>query len=109
MVFSLGPSPIPLFITTLLSAHCSQDSDQYRVVSEVRGQLKVLESIDRLNHKRKQDREKEKILRAAKSRSKVEDPEAAAKIKEQAKQVRAMLFDVGIANCQLQEGNEVMK
>lgn len=69
----------------------SQDSDQYRVVSEVRGQLKVLESIDRLNHKRKQEREKEKILRAAKSRSKVEDPEAAAKIKEQAKQVRAVL------------------
>lgn len=79
------------YYTTVLSPHPSQDSDQYRVVSEVRGQLKVLESIDRLNHKRKQEREKEKILRAAKSRSKVEDPEAAAKIKEQAKQVRAVL------------------
>jgi len=79
---------------TVISQHRTEtlkDSDQYRVVSEVRGQLKVLESIDRLNHKRKQEREKEKILRAAKSRSKVEDPEAAAKIKEQAKQVRAVL------------------
>lgn len=68
-----------------------QDNSQYKVVSEVRGQLKVLESIDRLNHKRKQEREKEKILRAAKSRSKAEDPEAAAKIKEQAKQVREVV------------------
>ena len=47
----------------------------------------MLESIDRLNHKRKQEREKEKIIRAARSRSKPEDPELAAKIKEQAKQV----------------------
>ena len=44
-----------------------------------------------MNHKRKQEREKEKILRAAKSRSKAEDPEAAAKIKEQAKQVRELV------------------
>lgn len=55
--------------------------------SEVRGQLKVLESIDRLSHRRKMEREKDQILKAAKSRSKTEDPEAAAKIKEQAKKV----------------------
>lgn len=57
------------------------------MVSEVRGQLKVLESIDRLSHKRKQEREKEKIFKAARSRSRADDPEAAAKIKEQAKKV----------------------
>lgn len=61
------------------------------MVSEVRGQLKVLESIDRLSHKRKQEREKEKILKAARSRSRAEDPEAAAKIKEQAKKVQACM------------------
>ena len=55
--------------------------------SEVKGQLKVLEAIDRLSHRRKQEREKDKILKAARSRSRPEDPEAAAKIKEQAKKV----------------------
>ena len=64
-----------------------QDESHYELTSEVRGQLKVLEKIDRINHNRKQEREKEKIMRAAKSRSKVDDPEMAAKIKEQAKQV----------------------
>ena len=64
-----------------------QDESRYEVVSEVKGQLKVLESIDRLSHKRKQEREKEQILKAARSRSRAEDPEAAAKIKEQAKKV----------------------
>ena len=64
-----------------------QEESRYEVVSEVKGQLKVLESIDRLSHKRKQEREKEQILKAARSRSRAEDPEAAAKIKEQAKKV----------------------
>ena len=64
-----------------------QEEGLYEVSSEVRGQLKVLESIDRMNHRRKMEREKDQILRAAKSRSRPEDPEAAAKIKEQAKKV----------------------
>ena len=64
-----------------------QDESRYEVASEVKGQLKVLESIDRMSHKRKQEREKEQILKAARSRSRAEDPEAAAKIKEQAKKV----------------------
>ena len=55
-------------------------------MSEVREQLKVLERVDRINQKRKQEREKEKILKAAKSRSKADDPEI-AKMREQAKQV----------------------
>ena len=40
---------------------------------------------------RKQEREKEKIIRAAKSRSKQDDPEL-AKMKEQAKQVSIVLI-----------------
>ena len=71
----------------VLCGVCVQDEDQYEVVSEVRGQLKVLETIDRLSHNRKQEREKEQIFKAARSRSRAEDPEAAAKIKEQAKRV----------------------
>ena len=69
-----------------------QDESRYEVASEVKGQLKVLESIDRMSHKRKQEREKEQILKAARSRSRAEDPEAAAKIKEQAKKVIIFLI-----------------
>ena len=73
----------------------SQDEALYEVSSEVRGQLKVLESIDRMNHRRKMEREKDQILRAAKSRSRAEDPEAAAKIKEQAKKVCQWPYSTG--------------
>ena len=48
----------------------------------------MLETIDRIISKRKQDREHEQMLRAAKSRSKGADPEKTAKIREEAKQVR---------------------
>ena len=48
----------------------------------------MLEAIDRIAHKRKQEKEHEQMLRAAKSRSKGADPEKAAKIREEAKQVR---------------------
>jgi transcription initiation factor TFIID subunit 4 len=76
---------------TVISQHRTEalkDESQYEVVSEVKGQLKVMETIDRMSHRRKQEREKEKILKAAKSRSRPEDPEAAAKIKEQAKKLQ---------------------
>ena len=56
------------------------------MTSDVRGQLKVLEKIDRISASRREEKEKEKIFRAAKSRSKQDDPEL-AKMKEQAKQV----------------------
>ena len=65
-----------------------QDDSNYRVLSEVRSQFRVLESIDRIIAKRKQEREHEQMLRAAKSRSKGADPEKTAKIREEAKQVR---------------------
>ncbi len=55
--------------------------------SEVRSQLRVLDTIDRIIGKRKQDREHEQMLKAAKSRSKGADPEKTAKIREEAKQV----------------------
>ncbi len=64
-----------------------QDNSQYRVQSEVRGQLRVLETIDRLIDKRKTERENEQTLKAAKSRSKGADPVKAAEIREVARQV----------------------
>lgn len=50
----------------------------------------MLERIDEISASRRQEREKEKIIRAAKSRSKQDDPEL-AKMKEQAKQVRLFI------------------
>lgn len=70
---------------TCIHTHSQEDS-RYDQGTDVRGQLKVLERIDELSTARKQEREKEKILRAARSRSKQDDPEI-AKMKEQAKQV----------------------
>ena len=64
-----------------------QDSDKYTVSSETRSQLRVLETIDRVVSKRKQERENEQTLKAAKSRSKGTDPEKVAKLREEAKQV----------------------
>ena len=66
-----------------------QDDSNYRVMSEVRSQLRVLETIDRIIGKRRQEREQEETLKKAKSRSKGADPEKTAKIREEAKQVRA--------------------
>ena len=63
-----------------------QDNSQYETTTDVRGQLKILESIDRIVDSRRQEKEKEKILKAATSRSKQDNPELAKK-KEQAKQV----------------------
>lgn len=66
----------------------------------------MLEAIDRIAHKRKQEREHEQMLRAAKSRSKGADPEKAAKIREEAKQVRHWGGEEGESNLQsvLREG-----
>lgn len=64
-----------------------QDSDKYTVSSETRSQLRVLETIDRVVSKRKQERENEQTLKAAKSRSKGTDPEKVARLREEAKQV----------------------
>ncbi len=74
-------------VKCLCDLYAEQDDRNYKVQSEVRSQLRVLETIDRIVHKRKQEREQEQTLRAAKSRSKGSDPEKAAKIREEAKQV----------------------
>ncbi|NWW89483.1 TAF4B factor, partial [Rhynochetos jubatus] len=61
-------------------------SDRYIVSSDTRAQLKFLEKLDHLEKQRKDEEEREILLRAAKSRSNKEDPEQ-LRLKQKAKEV----------------------
>lgn len=56
---------------------CLQLDPRYEVTKDVRGQIKFLEELDKAEQKRHEELEREMLLRAAKSRSKIEDPEQA--------------------------------
>ena len=64
-----------------------QVDQRFEATSDVRSQLKFLEELDKLERKKHSDTERETLLKAAKSRSKTEDPEQ-AKLKLKAKEVR---------------------
>ncbi|XP_037088566.1 transcription initiation factor TFIID subunit 4-like isoform X3 [Pollicipes pollicipes] len=66
-----------------------KSESRYEVSRDVRGQLRFLEELDKLEQKRHEDTEREMLMRAAKSRSKTEDPEQ-AKLKAKAKEMQRM-------------------
>ncbi|NXI92434.1 TAF4B factor, partial [Psophia crepitans] len=61
-------------------------SDRYIVSSDTKAQLRFLEKLDHLEKQRKDEEEREMLLRAAKSRSNKEDPEQ-LRLKQKAKEV----------------------
>lgn len=64
-----------------------KNDPHYEVLRDVRGQLKFLEELDKIEQKKRSEQERELLLRAAKSRSKSEDPEQ-VKLKAKAKEMQ---------------------
>ncbi|CAG5132758.1 unnamed protein product [Candidula unifasciata] len=63
--------------------------NRYEAASDTKHKLKFLEELDKLERKRHEEQEREKLLRAIKSRSKNEDPEQ-LKLKQKAKELQQM-------------------
>merc|ERR1712180_272278 len=59
----------------------------YVVTQDIRGQLRFLEDLDKMEKKRHEEAEREMLLRAAKSRTKTDDPEK-EKMKAKAKEIQ---------------------
>ena len=64
----------------------------YEVTQDVRGQIKFLGELDKIERKRHEEAERELLLRAAKSRTKTEDPEK-EKLKAKAKELQRIEED----------------
>ncbi|XP_031408703.1 transcription initiation factor TFIID subunit 4B [Meleagris gallopavo] len=75
-------------------------SDTYIVSSDTRAQLKFLEKLDHLEKRRKDEEEREMLLRAAKSRSNKEDPEH-LRLKQKVKEMQQL----ELAQMQQREAN----
>ncbi|XP_040442604.1 transcription initiation factor TFIID subunit 4B [Falco naumanni] len=75
-------------------------SDRYIVSSDTRAQLRFLEKLDHLEKQRKDEEEREMLLRAAKSRSNKEDPEQ-LRLKQKAKEMQQLK----LAQMQQREAN----
>ncbi|XP_054498786.2 transcription initiation factor TFIID subunit 4B [Agelaius phoeniceus] len=75
-------------------------SDKYIVCSDTRAQLRFLEKLDHLEKQRKDEEEREMLLRAAKSRSNKEDPEQ-LRLKQKAKEMQQL----ELAQMQQREAN----
>ena len=64
-----------------------QVDPKYEVAQDVRSQIKFLEELDKMEKRRHEEQEREMLLKAAKSRSKLEDPEQ-LKLKAKAKEMQ---------------------
>ncbi|XP_039619498.1 transcription initiation factor TFIID subunit 4-like isoform X2 [Polypterus senegalus] len=62
-----------------------KDDEWYEQATDVRSQLKFFEQLERIEKQRKDEQEREILLKAAKSRSRQEDPEQ-ARLKQKAKE-----------------------
>ncbi|XP_049894703.1 transcription initiation factor TFIID subunit 4-like isoform X1 [Epinephelus moara] len=63
------------------------EDDNYEQSSDVRAQLKFFEQLDQLEKQRKEEQEREILLKAAKSRARQEDPEQ-LRLKQKAKEMQ---------------------
>ncbi|KAH0617762.1 hypothetical protein JD844_016327 [Phrynosoma platyrhinos] len=77
-----------------------KESDKYIVSSDTRAQLRFLEQLDHVEKQRKDEEEREKLLRLAKSRSNKEDPEQ-LRLKQKAKEMQRL----ELAQMQQREAN----
>ncbi|XP_045545248.1 transcription initiation factor TFIID subunit 4 [Salmo salar] len=64
-----------------------KDEEWYEQSADVRSQLKFFEQLERIEKQRKDEQEREILLKAAKSRSRQEDPEQ-ARLKQKAKEMQ---------------------
>ncbi|XP_038551445.1 transcription initiation factor TFIID subunit 4 [Micropterus salmoides] len=64
-----------------------KEDDNYEQSSDVRAQLKFFEQLDQLEKQRKEEQEREILLKAAKSRARQEDPEQ-LRLKQKAKEMQ---------------------
>ncbi|XP_078071734.1 transcription initiation factor TFIID subunit 4-like isoform X2 [Mustelus asterias] len=77
-----------------------KDDDRYSLLNDTRSQLKFFEQLDRLEKQRKDEDEREALLRLAKSRAKHEDPEQ-VRLKQRAKEMQQL----ELAQLQQREAN----
>ncbi|MED6291249.1 hypothetical protein CHARACLAT_021546 [Characodon lateralis] len=66
-----------------------KEEERCEQVSDVRAQLKFFEQLDQMEKQRKEDQEREILLKAAKSRSRQEDPEQ-LRLKQKAKEMQQL-------------------
>ncbi|XP_040008663.1 transcription initiation factor TFIID subunit 4-like isoform X2 [Xiphias gladius] len=64
-----------------------KEDERYEQVSDARAQLKFFEQLDQMEKQRKEEQEREILLKAAKSRSRQEDPEQ-LRLKQKAKEMQ---------------------
>ncbi|XP_029008624.1 transcription initiation factor TFIID subunit 4-like isoform X2 [Betta splendens] len=64
-----------------------RDEEHYEQSSDVRSQLRFFEQLERMEKQRKDEQEREILLKAAKSRARQEDPEQ-ARLKQKAKEMQ---------------------
>uniref|UniRef100_A0A8C3XNK3 TATA-box binding protein associated factor 4b n=1 Tax=Chelydra serpentina TaxID=8475 RepID=A0A8C3XNK3_CHESE len=77
-----------------------KESNKYIISSDTRAQLRFLEKLDHMEKQRKDEEEREMLLRAAKSRSNKEDPEQ-LRLKQKAKEMQQL----ELAQMQQREAN----